>query len=174
VSLQQLVVQALSSGDLDQDILVETPVDRIGALAFAPALGKSLRHLQAHATSGEWTKATEMLAKETFGDRKLSAIHRKLAEAVMLEREIGSCRKCGGRGVLIADGEVRRTCGSCNGTKRWRHSDAERARSIGVALRVYQKHWERWFTIAHSKLSWASTATDRVVYTQLGRGSQIC
>lgn len=169
-NIQQLVVQALSSGDLDHDPLVETPVDRIGALAFAPELGRSLRHLQSHATETEWYVAVEMLGRATFGRSAVDGVRRKLCEAVLLEREVGICRKCMGRGVVVAEAEVRRTCTACNGTKLWRHSDAERARSIGVPLRVYQKSWEPIFARAHSRLSAASSATDRVVYSQLGRG----
>ncbi len=166
--IQQLVVQALSSGDLEHDPLVETPVDRIGALAKAPELGRAVRHLQSHATAAQWNRARELLVRATFGRARVGRIHGRLCEAVLLEREIGLCRKCVGRKFVI-DGAVQKACTSCSGTGLWRHSDAERARSIGVPIGVYQKNWEPMFNRAHAKLSAANMATDREVYAQLGR-----
>jgi hypothetical protein len=174
--IQELVIDALAKGALKQNDVYEMPVDRIAALAWATrdtkrrrlSMISSLRHLQACGAERDLIGLREALARDVFGKRRIGDTHRKLIEAVILEREKGACLKCRGRGLIIAEAGVRRTCSACNGTKVRRYSDADRARTIGVDRKEYQR-WERWFSDAHSKLSAASRSVDQKCNRMLGR-----
>lgn len=167
--IQELVVDAVARGQLKHDNYNEMPVDRIGALAHAPKAGRALRHLQANGFLSDFLVVREAIARYTFPKRKLLPIHRKIAEAVIAESEMGNCPKCAGRGMIVAEGEVRRTCSACNGTTRRRHSDAQRSKLIGCSIHEYHRKWEKFFAAAHDKLSNLGFITNRKCNRWLGR-----
>lgn len=68
------------------------------------------------------------------------------------------CNACGGRRWRThAKVRQRKTeqCGKCKGTGQRIASAAERAMSLGVDVRVYEKHWEK-------KFSWLAGGLDRL------------
>ena len=68
------------------------------------------------------------------------------------------CRMCGGGGWrTVSRVRQRKTeqCGKCKGTGLRIAASAERARALGVDVRVYEKHWE-W------RFGWLAASLDRL------------
>ena len=73
----------------------------------------------------------------------------KIAEQVVHEAAFSFCPSCSGRKELKIDEKVLQ-CQTCHGSGFNRHTDLERALSIGVSLEVYQKFWIKRFQTVQS------------------------
>ena len=61
-NLRKLVASALNSSDLSESYIIETAIDRIGALAFSDALGSELWALKYAGDARSWDRALALLS----------------------------------------------------------------------------------------------------------------
>ena len=172
MSLRQRLASDLASGNLTHSPLIETGADRIGALGLSDRLGAAMWRILAEHDVGATREAIAILSKLlTRGrlGRKRSSTLVKLCWVCVQERLADKCRRCHGRGFLIAEGDVRHACTACEGTRIGRHSDTERARRMGWTKEVYRK-WEPTFADAHRMLADSEVRVGRQLAKQLERG----
>jgi len=83
------------------------------------------------------------------------------------------CHACGGKGArTIAKVRQRKTeqCPRCKGTGQRIASSAERARALGLDVRVYERHWEKRFTWLAAGLDRLDLVEKRSLQSQLRAG----
>jgi hypothetical protein len=171
--LRLLVAKSLNSSDLSASDIREMPIDRIGALAFADALGGALWALKWAGDARAYPRSLELLAarcKRSASDRIL---RQKICRMSLLEWLDDLCHACGGRRILVAtDSSPLRACTICDGTGRRRHSDVWRMRQLGMEPEVYRK-WERRVASVQHKIADAETRAWEDVSRQLGRSGAL-
>ena len=173
VDLRQLVAAALHSSDLGDDPTRETPLDRILAMAHADRLGGLLWRLRLANDAAAFAPATLIVSRRLRRgtDRRSRAeIFDRVAARAVQEWLDDLCRVCLGRGKLVAKDTPVAThvCVRCSGTGRRRHSDAERARAIGLSMDAARK-WTPKFALAHEIIADADAGAGLEVAAQLGR-----
>jgi hypothetical protein len=165
--LRILVAAALNSSDLSHSDIRETHIDRIGALAFANALGAALWALKWAGEARAYPRSVYLLS---IRSRRICAepvMRERLCHAGLLEWLDDLCHACGGRRMVVAE-QVKRICTVCDGSGKRRHSDLWRARQLGLEPKAYRK-WEPKFTAVQRKIFDAESQAWRDVAEQLGR-----
>lgn len=167
--LRVLIAAAHYSSDLSQSDIRETSIDRIGALAFADALGAVLWALKWAGEARAYAPSVHILSVRS---RRLCVdpeMRAKLCRAGLLEWLDDLCHACGGRRMVVAtDASPVRTCTVCDGSGKRRHSDQWRARELELDVKVYRK-WEPKFAAVQRKIFDAETQAWRDIAKQLGR-----
>lgn len=166
-NLRKLVASALNSSDLSQSDIIESAIDRIGALAFTDKLGGVLWSLKYGGDARSWPRAVhelELRCKRVAAER---TIRRKIVRICLAEWIDPNCRACGGRRFIMA-GQTMHTCTVCNGTGLRRHSDLWRMREMGLDRNAYRR-WEQKFAAVHSKITDADAQAWFDLSAQLGR-----
>jgi len=167
--LRILIAAALNSSDLSQSDLVEAHIDRIGAMAFADALGGALWALKWAGRASAYPRAFALLtarSKRVCGDL---AMREKLSRLVLLEWLDDLCHTCGGRRMMIATELMpAKACAVCNGTGRRRASDVWRMRQLKMEPSTYRK-WEPRVGAVQQKVNIAEELAWRQIAEQLGR-----
>jgi len=169
LSLRELIGVDISKGRLKQNPREETGTDRIGALGLSDPLGAALWRITGDHDARAVKVAIEILAhrlRKAGDGRRLIA---KLAEVALWEWLNDKCRKCGGRGFVIQEHDVRTACVKCNSTGIRRHADTERERSTGWTAGMVRK-FEARFALAHEMLIAADVRVGYQVQRQLERG----
>ena len=143
ITLKESVGKAVSYG------LSPGTADRIGALAHATKLGNILWHWK-YGGESRGSEAERLLTRKAAKRLKVNGltsehvILRASCRQVLIEWFMPECRVCLGVGEL--SGEFKRVvCVACNGTGLKRFHDYERAETIGVAVEIYRKVWDRRF-----------------------------
>jgi hypothetical protein len=172
VAEPKLVACTLASGDLNHNPLVESGADRIGALAAAPLLGSLLWRYKWANDQAAGIRAKEVLKAVMLGT-KSDAVVERICEIVVDEWVFDKCVACYGRGYSIMDGTpiARAACRVCNGSRVWRHSDAQRRLQLGPYRKLYAKV-EHHFGRAHAKIAATDWAAMRAVKRELERGME--
>lgn len=164
VDIREVMGIAINARNLGEDITGATlrPVDKIAAFGLA-GCGTLKRRLSESMWRVRWGR--DRLARKESGEllaalllkspwvRSKWNFHRPTAQisafalAAVLEWEHDRCPQCGGAGSIPRSKgrDVRTHCGVCNGSGRRRPNHGERASMIGVAITVYEKHWQRKF-----------------------------
>ena len=167
--LRILIAAALNSSDLSQSDLVEAHIDRIGAMAFADALGGALWALKWGRRYSDYPRALALLtarSKRVCGDLQM---RRRLCWVVLMEWYDDLCDTCGGRRMMVATEMMpTKPCAVCNGTGRRRASDVWRMRQLGMEPSVYRK-WEPRIGAVQQKVTIAEELAWRQIAEQLGR-----
>jgi hypothetical protein len=168
-NLRKLVASALTASDLSDSSLLETALDRIGALAFTDELGARLWRVKWGGSDKDVYPALALLAKRCHMVARQADFRYRLCEAVLQEWLDDQCRKCRGRGFTIApDTAVRGQCTACEGAGLRRYSDQWRMNRLGLDRSAYQK-WERRFAAVHERIAEADGQAWRDVARQLER-----
>lgn len=167
-NLRKLVASALNSSDLSQSDIVESAVDRIGALAFSDALGGALWSIKYAGDRRSWSKAQAVLSlrsKRIAPERHIRSV---LCNLCLIEYVDENCRACGGRRfILAAQTSVAHVCTTCSGTGLRRYSDLWRMREMGLDRHAYGR-WEQKFAAVHRKIADADTQVWHDLSEQLG------
>ena len=170
--LRAVIAAAINASDLSPSDLRETHVDRIGALAFADALGGALWALKWGGDAKAHPRALALLShasKRVCDDRKM---REKLCRAALSEWLDDLCRKCGGRGGIGATSvSPARQCHVCEGSGRRQISEAWRARELGLERSTYRK-WETRYNAVQGRITEAETRVWQDITRQLERSKR--
>jgi len=168
-NLRKLVAAALNSSDLSESYIIETAIDRIGALAFSDALGAELWALKYGGDARSWHPAMRLLSLRTKRAAPSEPIRYRLCRVCLTEWIDENCRSCGGRQIIAASTmAVAHVCTVCNGTGLKRYSDLWRMREMHMDKHAYRR-WEHRFAAVHRKIADADTQTWHDLSEQLGR-----
>jgi len=168
--LRKLVASAILGTDLSDDPNQETPLDRIAAFAFSDRLGNLLWRLRWANDRHSFAPAVFLLSSRMRVHGELRSMREKVAQCALMEWLNDVCVPCQGRGKLVPKDTpiATHSCTVCNGTGKARHSDAARARALGLEVGAVRK-WEHRFERAHAKISSADALAWVEVAAQLGR-----
>ena len=167
--LRVLVAAAIHAVNLAQNPLRETPVDRLGALAFADPLGGDLWALKYANEASAFAPALGLLTHRSRKAARDFVLRRKLCTVALHEWMFDLCQTCGGRGVRVATQfSPVRHCETCDGSGRQQISEAGRARALGFELGTYRK-WAPRFALVQGKISDAEDQAWLDISRQLGR-----
>lgn len=172
--LRKLIATALTSSNLGASDTEERAIDRILALASADRLGSLLWRLRLANDPGAFKPAVLVLSSRMVRQGEDRAMRERVAAAAILEWLDDLCRNCGGRGRLLPEKGtpvLTHVCTKCEGTGRHRHTDAARARALGIPLNAAAK-WGGRFAKAHALISSADRKTYASVAAQLERGKK--
>lgn len=168
-NLRKLVAAALNSSDLSGSDIIETAIDRIGALAFTDVLGGELWALKYAGDARSWYRALRELGKRTKRIAAERSIRTKLCRICLTEWLDEVCRSCNGRRLILAtNSSAAHVCTVCGGTGLRRHSDLWRMREMGLERSAYAR-WEHKFAAVHRKIADADTQAWYDLAEQLGR-----
>jgi len=171
---------AVSSTHLEQDSEHEAPIDRIGAAAFGPALGRVLWRIRYAGETALATIATQMLANKM---RRRWGIPRSADEMTFVERCCQqamtewydpACRTCRGAGE-VTEGELRIVCPTCDGEGLHRYADPHRQATIfgnSIPDPAVWAVWDGRLREAHAALCSADTEVALEMRRQLERGER--
>jgi hypothetical protein len=145
--MRERLASAVNSSTLKQKEAT-TSVDLIGAMGIAAI------H---HSIGMDAVRFLDGLQPKTYNDLvyKLSrkagqtikcdkAVLIKVVKQVIHESAFKSCKGCMGAKEVLTGTHVIK-CQVCQGTGLHRHTDMQRAKSIGLQLELYLKHWARIF-----------------------------
>ncbi len=167
--LREQLARAVNSSDLSPSYLRETDVDRIGALAFADALGAALLALKDAMDARAYPRALALLVRDSravCGDR---AMRTKLCKLALDEWVFDLCDRCHGRGHLVATTVAPgRPCTFCGGSGKRQPSDARRANKLGLDVRAYRK-WETRYNAVQNRIAAAESLARWQIASQLER-----
>ncbi|SDV48693.1 DnaJ-like cysteine-rich domain-containing protein [Chitinasiproducens palmae] len=122
--------------------------------------------------------------KQQFRDPRVATVDAPMADIV--ERFVAAalsewiddvCDHCQGRGLIHLgkrereDGEgarLTRVCPACNGSKRRRHTSAERAKAMGIDRGLFEAHWQERFDRLLRWLYALDAATEWQIAAKLG------
>lgn len=168
--LRKLMATALTSSNLGADENEERAIDRILALGSGDRLGTLLWRLRLANDHTAFKQAALVLSSRMVRAGEARSMREKVAERAVMEWLDDVCKICLGRGRLVPKNSpvATHTCTGCEGTGRARHSDAARARALGIPMPAARK-WEARFAKAHALISAADRATYVTVARQLGR-----
>ena len=167
-NLRKLVASALNSSDLSQSDIVESAIDRIGALAFSDALGSELWSLKYAGDVRGWHRALAVLSRRSKVIAPHGKIRATLCRLCLIEWVDENCRTRGGRRfIMAAQTSAAHVCTTCSGTGLRRYSDLWRMREMGLDRRAYTR-WEAKFSAVHRKISDADTQVWHDIAEQLG------
>lgn len=172
MGLREAVRHTIAAGDLRQSAVHEAGADQMGAMALTrEPLGAALWRILDDHDAIAYQRALQLLVLRVRprGGHHGRSIYAKICRQVLNEWLDNKCRRCAGRGYMVAENEVKSTCTVCDGTRLRRPSDAERMRETGLDRRAYPK-WEKIFGEAHRTLSDADTLHGRRMGRQLRRG----
>lgn len=170
---------AVTSTHLEQDSEHESAIDRIGAAAFGPALGRLLWRIR---YAGELWHAHPALMVLAGTLRRRWNIHPKSTGHVMVTRVAKqamrewfhvACRTCDGRGTLDAEA-LRVVCSTCEGSGEHLYTEPER-REACMGPGAEGESWAVWERRLHEAVQMvrsADTATAMAMRQQLERGGQ--
>lgn len=168
-NLRKLVAAALNSSDLSNSEIIETAIDRIGALAFSDTLGSELWSLKYAGDARAWARSLAVLSlrcKRIVQERKTRTL---LCRVCLIEWVDENCRSCGGRRLIVAStSSAAHVCTTCNGTGLRRYSDLWRMREMRLDHHAYRR-WEHKFAAVHRKITDADTQVWHDLAGQLGR-----
>ncbi len=168
-TLREAMASTIAHGDLQQNPLIETGADRMGALGLSDELGAAMWRVTCDHDKHAFIAAEALLAKRLQTHRRESpSLLRRLAAVVIREWLDNKCRACSGRGFKIHHASVTHVCPLCQGLTTRRHSDTERIRHLGIPARAYPK-WEKRFADAHGLISKANDDVRRQCARQLWR-----
>lgn len=168
-NLRKLVASALNSSDLSSSEVIETAIDRIGALAFSDALGGELWALKYAGDARSWPRALALLSQRSKRIAPDRSIRTKICRICLTEWLDELCRTCAGRRLILATQSASaHVCTTCGGTGLRRHSDLWRMREMGLDRSAYRR-WEHKFALVHSRISDADTQAWYDLAEQLGR-----
>lgn len=168
-NLRKLVAAALNSSDLSQSEIVETAIDRIGALAFSDAFGGELWSLKYAGDARSWPRALGLLSLRCRRVAPERTIRMRLCRLCLTEWLDDNCRTCGGRRFLAANvNAAAHTCTTCSGTGLRRYSDLWRMREMGLERHAYQR-WLQRFAAVHRKIADADLQVWHDLAEQLGQ-----
>lgn len=167
--LRKILASAITGSDLSEDVNCETPLDRIGALAFANDLGGTLWRLKYANDHRSYDRALALLSNKIRQQNKWAGsitMARKICACVLDEWLDEICRQCGGREKIVVEGtpHARHACPSCSGTGMRQPSAQTRMSRLSLSATAYAK-WEPRFSKVHQKiveaddLAWASVAS---------------
>lgn len=152
--LRQQIARALNSSDLSPSDLWETDVDRLGALAFAHALGGALWALKWANDARAHPRAVALLSRDSVRVCGEPAMRRKLCQVAIDEWLYDICLRCKGRGSVgnryIGQAVVRQ-CHACNGSGKRQVSEAWRARELKLERVAYRK-WESRYNAVQRRI----------------------
>lgn len=167
---------SVTSTHLEQDSDHEAAIDRIGAAAFGPALGRVLWRIRYAGETALATVAVQLLANKMRrrwsvprSSREWQTVLRCCRQAVT-EWFDPSCRTCRGAGE-VTEGELRIVCPTCEGEGLHRYSDHER--KVAVLDVNSPEPWDVWDRRLHeacSALHSEDTAVALEMRRQLERG----
>lgn len=170
---------AVTSTHLEQDTEHESAIDRIGAAAFGPTLGRFLWRIR---YAGEPQHAHTALTVLAGTLRRRWNIHPKspghvmvtrIAKQAMREWYHTQCRACLGRAQIVVD-DLQATCPTCAGSGEHAYTDAER-REACMGPGAEGETWAVWERRLHEALSMvraADTGAAMAMRQQLERGGQ--
>lgn len=148
--------QSVVTGTLEQNDLKLMPVDFVGSLSGASALGSDIFRA-ADGDAFAFRRAILLLAREATRKFRIGqSVAVRLASVAIQEVIYWQCRKCNGAGQVIA-GELKVICDKCGGTGIHRWSDAERAKLLKV------NNWSQWDKRYTDVLAIAANDFSRVV-----------
>lgn len=158
--IRKLVATAILGSDLTDNPLIETALDRIRAFAFSDRLGSLLWRLRYANDHRAFADAVLVLSHRMALPGEARSMREKVAGTAIMEWLDDICRTCQGRGRLVPKNAPVAThaCTKCNGTGTGHHSDAKRARALGLSLAAARK-WGPRVARAHDLISAADTAT---------------
>jgi len=167
-NLRKLVASALNSSDLSQSAIVESAIDRIGALAFSDAFGGELWSLKYAGDARSWSRALALLSLRCRRVAPERTIRVRLCRLCLFEWLDDACRTCGGRRFLVANpNAAAHSCTTCSGTGLRRYSDLWRMREMGLDRHAYRR-WEQKFAAVHRKITDADAQVWHDLAEQLG------
>jgi GH24 family phage-related lysozyme (muramidase) len=145
--MRERLASAVNSSTLKQKEAT-TSVDLIGAMGIAAihhSIGmdavRFIDGLQAKAYRDMAYSLTRKAGQTIKCDKNILF---KVSQQVIHESAFSFCKACQGRKEMMADKHVIK-CQVCQGTGLHRHTDMQRAKSIGLQLELYLKHWARIF-----------------------------
>lgn len=166
-NLRKLVASALTASDLSDSSLLETALDRIGALAFSDELGGRLWRVKWAGDAKSVEPALALLTHRCRLVARHAPFRRRLCEVALQEWLDENCASCGGRRYIMAsESHAKHTCTVCDGTGLKRYSDQWRMRQLGLDKDAYRK-WERRFATIHERIAEADAQAWRDVAQQL-------
>lgn len=166
--LRRQIAAALTSGNLAHSPIIETAIERIGALAFADRLGGLLWKLKWANDRAAYEPALHLLVKRVRKPHEARSLPLELCRQCLHEWLNNLCRKCAGRGSVADRFGVRRACYACDGRGFGSPSQHERARAIGVDLGGYRR-WESRFEAVHQYIRAADLLAWNDIAAQLER-----
>lgn len=171
-ALRKAVALAMQGRDMSDDPNRETNLDRLGAFAWADELGKALWRAKYANDRGQYDRALALLVKRIRPARQPIALWQKVARCVLLEWLDEVCRKCSGRGRMIAEGtpHATHTCSVCDGSGLRRPSEQQRMAVIGVRGDAYAK-WAKYFDSAYRLIVNTDSLVLAEVKRRLGRAA---
>jgi hypothetical protein len=168
-NLRKLVASALNSSDLSSSDIIETAIDRIGALAFSDSLGSELWALKYAGDARSWSRALLLLSQRSKRIAPDRSIRTKICGICLGEWLDELCRTCAGRRLILASSSSSaHVCTTCGGTGLKRHSDLSRMRDMGLERGAYRR-WEHKFALVHARIADADTQVWYELAAQLGR-----
>jgi hypothetical protein len=173
LNLRELVGVSLNSGHLEHKEHAEMPIDRIGALAKASALGRSLYHWAYAGDESSLRSAYHHLCRKARNRTRIFRHHKdyKLLEKIVAmclhEWRYPACQTCGGRGELEAE-KLRIVCERCGGTGLHRYSDVSRMEFLKLDTSAY-RNWERHINSVVACLTTEDVDATRVCRMNLER-----
>jgi hypothetical protein len=171
--IRKLIASAVTGGDLSESEITETALDRVMALGTAgisSPLGTSLWRLKYANDHREYEPALALLTRQVRRPNQVLSFMRKLCQCVLNEWLDELCRKCGGRGHIVAEGtpHAKSACTSCSGHGVRAVSAQHRMRAMRLSDKAYPK-WEAQFARAYLAIVDADDNAWLEVAKQLGR-----
>jgi hypothetical protein len=171
--IRKLIASAVTGGDLSESEITETNtrpshgVRHRGHLFAAGHVAVALKYANDHR---EYEPALALLTRQVRRPNQVLSFMRKLCQCVLNEWLDELCRKCGGRGHIIAEGtpHARQTCSDCDGTGVRRPSELHRMNVMGLTPKSYPK-WEARFSSVYAVIVEADDAATESAARQLGR-----
>ena len=165
----QMVLSAISTGNLRQDPNRITGADVIGAMGLSDPLGAALYRIYADHDVNAWPRAVRMLTEKITPKAAAGApVYQRIAHFALMEHVGNACPKCNGTGIRPTDAGVKRTCGACHGSGRASFNVADRRSAIGATKETYPQ-FESAFKKAHAELSAAEYRVGAGISFQLGK-----
>ena len=159
---------SVTSTHLEQDNDHESAIDRIGAAAFGPGLGRVLWRIRYAGETALASVAAQLLAntlRRRWGVSKLAPewdVVLRTARQALVEWHDPACRHCRGAGE-VSDGELRIVCPVCQGEGLHTYTDHERREAIAAP-----GAWDVWDKRLHEALG-AIHAADAAVAAEMRR-----